>query len=325
MATGTSWTDPEAWAILQTIQDTRELADPFQVEMMLGLFALASVDLPSNGPMVILATCLRRLGWGIGSQGLVQDRFGIFSLMHAPWDEVVFRLKLNWGVVLGVELSHRPTFQGIDRVDLPEIHHALRQFGATDSVFPRCHLDGTLFTQNARARFQVDTSSACPWCASKDGFHHRAWVCPHFSSCRSHLTSQQLAVLPDLPACLRDHGWPVILPEWEVFAGLLLRDDRLFWMSPVCPPKLALDQCYELFVESTTAHPTDVKLRYAAWVVTVAAGMGEWDNQVPLGGHVKGLCQSPYRAELSAVLGAIRWAHQMRAPVRIWCRELCAV
>ena len=221
--------------------------------------------------------------------------------------------------MLGAAVSHRPTFLGIENADISELQRALRHFGPVDLVYLRCHLDGTLFTQNARARFQQDVTSTCPWCSARDGFHHRAWVCPHFTSCRAHLTPAQWAVLPSLPACLLDHGWPVLLPEWEVFVRLLLRDDGFCRMSPAGPPPLDGGACYELFVDGTCAYPTEVKLRYAAWVVTVATGVGEWDNRVLMGGHVHGLCQSPYRAELQAVLAACRWASQRQCQVRIWC------
>ena len=207
LATSAVQSDPEGWAILQTLRDTRELGREDQVESLLGLFATSSDRLPANGPTAVLAVRLQRLGWGIGSHGLVQDRFGSFSLMHVAWDELLLRFRLAWGFILSGQVAHRPTFDGLEHVDLPELHRTLKQFSPADQVFLRCHLDGTLFIQNARAKFQTGVTDQCPWCSSPDGFHHRAWICPHFASCRSHLTAAQLEVLPTLPPCLRDHGW----------------------------------------------------------------------------------------------------------------------
>ena len=139
--------------------------------------------------------------------------------MSIPWDELVLRIKLSWGSVLAQELRHRPTFDGLANVDLYELHRALAVFGPADLVFLRCHLDGTLFTQNGRAKFQEGVTDKWPLVPGKDGFHHRAWICPHFTACRAHVTPVQLRALATLLPCLVDHGWPVLVPEWEVFAG----------------------------------------------------------------------------------------------------------
>ena len=310
--------DPEAWSVLQTIRDARDLGNPSQVEAMLGLFAQGGDGLPTNGPTAVLLARLVRLGCAIGGQGLVQDRFGSFSLLHLAWDELLLRFKLSWGSVLAAEVSHRPTFNGIEHVDLPELHRALQQFGPVDQVYLRCHLDGTLFTQNGRAKFDTTVSAKCPWCPAKDGFHHRAWECPHFAPCRSHFTSEQLGVIDTFPSCLIDHGWPLVLPEWEVFVGFLLTADGLSRMSPVVPP-VASDVAVELFMDGTGAFPREPKLRYAAWAVTlVPGGVGTLDNHLILGGHVGGICQTSYRAELTAVLAAIQWATERGQSVHLW-------
>ena len=313
-------TDPEAWAILQTFRDVRELGTRAQVEPTLGLFATSLDKLPNNGPSAILLSRLRRLGWGVGSQGLIQDRFGTFSLMSIAWDELLLRFKYAWGHVLSTELAHRNTFHGLDKVDLSELYGALASFGPVDQVFLRCHLDGTLFTQNGRAKFSAGVTSQCPWCSATDGFHHRAWICPHFAPCRAHLTQEQLDALALLPPCLRDHGWSVTVAEWEVFAVWLLQDDGLCRMSPVEPSVRSLPHLLEVFVDGTSACPHEPKLRFAAWAATVVpGGVGTLDNQFLMGGYVKGFSQTPFRAELTAVLQVTIWAVQRRRAIRIWC------
>jgi ribonuclease HI len=312
-------TDPEAWAILQTFRDARDLGNACQLESMLGLFSQGGEGLPHNGPTSVLLSRLHRIGWAVGGQGLVQDRFGTFSVSHVAWDELVLRFKFAWGRVLADEVAHRPTFNGIEHVDLPELYRALQEFGPVDLVYLRCHLDGTLFTQNGRAKFDSTVSATCPWCPAKDGFHHRAWDCPHFAPCRRHLTAEQLAVVGSLPSCLVDHGWPVVLPEWEIFVGLLLRADGFPRVSPVVPP-VASEVSVDLFTDGSGAYPREPKLRFAAWAITmVPAGIGTLDNRLILAGHVNGIIQTPYRAELTAVLAAITWASQRQQRVRLWC------
>ena len=317
MASNSLETDPEAWSILQTLRDARELGGFDKVDAMLSVFASADLDLPANGPTAVLLARVRRLGWAVGTNGLVQDRYGVFSVMQVGWDELYQRVAMSWGHVMGQEVAHRASFQGIEMADPQAVTSALAHFGTADQVYLRCHLDGTLYMQNGRAHFMSEVSGQCPWCTSKDGFFHRAWTCPFFADCRTHMTAEQLAQIPVLPQCLTSHGWAVLLPEWEVYARWLVQDHGFSCMSPINQCQTDPSHTVELFVDGTAANPQEPKLRYAAWAVTVAQ-LGSLNNQVVLGGHVQGLSQTPFRAELSAVLAALLWAKEQAQKVRIW-------
>ena len=316
--------DPEAWMLVQTLRDARDLGGLSRIDALLGLFA-TSLDLPSNGPTAVLNARLERLGWKVGGNGLVQDGLGTFSIVSLAWDEMLLRIHLAWGAVLFAAVSHRPSFQGIQNADLLELHSALRPYGPADLVVLRCHLDGTLYTQNGRAKFQVGVTNRCPWCDAVDGFFHRAWECSYFEDCRKHVSPAQRAMVPNLPLCFSAHGWPTVLPEWEILSQyfLSLAD------SPACPVSPVRGSCgtwVDLFVDGTSAYPSEPKLRYAAWAVTWASGgVGCLQHQLLLGGHVHGLNQSAFRAELTAVLAALRWARQHGLAVRIWSDCLSAV
>ena len=54
--------DPEAWAIMQTIRDARELGDFDPLEAMLALYGTVPLDLPRNGPTAVLVNRLQSLG-----------------------------------------------------------------------------------------------------------------------------------------------------------------------------------------------------------------------------------------------------------------------
>ena len=316
--------DPEAWVITQTFRDARELGGLERVEGFLALFSSDPSGLPANGPTAILADRVARLGWKVGGNGLVQDGLGTFSLLHTGWDEVYLRMSLGWGTVLQAAVGHRSSFEGIDQMDLFELHRALRKFGDLDLAFLRCHLDGTLYTQNGRAKFQAGVDDTCPWCQQKDGFYHRTWTCAHFADCRTHLSEDQRAIIPSLPACLSLHGWPVVLPEWKCLSQFLLSPTFVCQESPVHPA--VSGGIIDLFVDGTAAWPREPKLRYAAWAVTCATGgPGTLPHQLVLGGHVSGLIQSAFRAELTAVVEAVRWALGRNLQVRLWSDCLAVV
>ena len=88
-------------------------------------------------------------------------------------------------------------------------------------------------------------------------------------------------------------------------------------MSPGARVSVDQSEVVDLFVDGTAAHPQEPRLRYAAWAVTLTR-LGSLDNTVILGGHVQGLCQSPFRAELRAMLAALLWAKQQGVRARIW-------
>jgi len=202
--------DPEVWSILQTIKDAREYPDRHLLEAFLGLFASAPAEMPRNGPVAALRGRLVRLGWEVHPNGIVSDRYGAFSILHAPWQEIVARLSVAWSGVLAQAVSHRPTFKGLDAADIQEVQDKVKTYGEADQAFIRCMLDGTLFTQRARAHFQAEIKGECVFCQQPDGFEHRMWNCPHFRDCRTHLTEQDHDTIAELPVCTRLHGWPLI-------------------------------------------------------------------------------------------------------------------
>ena len=78
----------------------------------------------------------------------------------------------------------------------------------------------------------------------------------------------------------QQHGWGLLLAEWEVFVDFLLRDHGFRRLSPVGLPPRASNWC-DLFVDGTCAHPVEPQLRYGAWAVTWASGgPGNLDNKV---------------------------------------------
>lgn len=96
-----------------------------------------------------------------------------------------------------------------------------------------------------------------------------------------------------------------------------MEDSGFSRMSPTGLSQVKPSQVVELFVDGTAANPGEPKLRNAAWAVTTAQ-LGSLNNEVLLGGHVQGLSQTPFRAELTAMVAALQWARQQNVRVRIW-------
>ena len=316
--------DPQAYALVQTVKDAREFGGTEAMETLLGLLANQGHGLPFNGPTTVLAERLRSLTWQVHGSGMVRDRFGLFSVFHCSFEEFWFRFRLDWPHVMWDIVRHRSSFDGCHNADLVELQSALKQFGAMDQVFLRCHLDGTLYTQNGRAHFQHDTTNQCPFCTEVDGFYHRAWQCPFFAACRENVSGEVLAAIPNLPACLSCHGWPLVQPEFVTVVQSLV--DLTLPELPPLPHHLAQAGRLDMFVDGTCSNPDDTRLRLAAWVVNVTGGASApWEHEVLMGGLVPGVVQTSFRAELVAMTQAIEFASEYGLKVRVWSDCLAVV
>ena len=311
--------DPEAFVLYQTFREFREVGNSSQAKQMLSFIQDDCVEVPRNGPGHILWTRIRRLGWRVTSEGGVVDTIGPFCVFGVNREELIFRIGHAWPRVLAAEVHHRPSFAGIQRADLPALKLALRKFGEADREFVKCALDGTLYIDVGRSKQEREGPRVCQYCSNPDSFYHRLWECPHFESSRSQFPFRSL--LPDLPACLTNHGWPVYPQAWlellAYFADIQLQ------CTVKLPAPLTDQPILEFFTDGACAYPKSPKLRFASYAVTFAEkGVGSMAQVVVGAGHVPGIIQTAYRAELCAMIRAFEVICQMGQPARVWTDNL---
>lgn len=317
LATHTPKCDPELWAILQTVRDAREFSEDGSVHAMLLRFLQHGG--PGNGPTSILLARLRRLGWELQPDGTFRDGISNVDVLRCSWEELVFRARVAWANVLGQEVLHRATFEGIHRADLRGVQQMLDTFSPADQVLLRCHLNGTLYITTGRAKF-AGVSDRCPWCNERDGFRHRAWECEATACYRKHFSDQQNEGLVDLPPCMLEHCWLVRPPEYDTLLETLamIPESDPFHLSPTD------DQPVHLFVDGSCTGGEDIQLRLASWACT-AAKAGSFHHQLLGAGCVPGVLQSAYRGELWAMLMACRAVQEYGVQVTIWCDNIAVV
>ena len=305
--------DPEFFATIQTIRECRELGQLDQLRGMLQLIAVGASEVPHNGPAFLLAKRLFRFGWTLHKNGIFEDRLGLIDVLAIHPDALFQRLKWSWPQVLQCEVAHRPSFQGIRKADLDELPKVLAKFGSADQAYLRSSLDGTLFLDLHKDKEARGKNSRCSFCQATDSFYHRVWECKEFSSARAEFPWPDL--VQTLPKCLINHGWPVIPDSWTDFVQIL----EGLPVFPVDPARLPKSAELDLFTDGSCLYPTDPKLRVAAWAITAARqSNGLLDHVVVQCGHVAGQHQTAYRAELLAVLEAIRIAVRVQKRTRIW-------
>lgn len=307
--------DPEAWAIVQTVREAREVGVVDQLETMLD-FASRDCVVPPNGPCAVLIARLRRLGWTLCPGGYFSDCLGPLNVLRMSFAAFVARVQWSWPRVAATAVAHRSSFAGIQMADVSEARKVLKDLGDTDRKFLQCCMDGTLYQDLKKTKAQRGAGSRCLFCGQLDSIYHRVWECEHFASCRTSCRFRSL--VPDLAPCLTCHGWPITPAAWFDFARLLLCAPDVG--VAVTWPAVPSSHVHHLFVDGACHHPDEPKLRYAAWGVTLAsAGVGSLNRKILACGHVKGLEQTSYRGELQAMVYALRAIAQGNVKAVVWC------
>ncbi len=318
--------DPEGWSILQSIKDSRELGHPDYLRQLVSLYATAPKSFPANGPISILICRVHRLGWTVTPQGLFQDSVGTFDIFTCSLDAIKSRIALAWPWVLMDAVSHRSDFQGIQDVDLGLTCQLLNLHCESDKIFLRCCLDGTMVTMKDRGHWDSQCDGSCPHCGQPDSYYHRAWDCVWFEECRQHVPENILKLVPSLPQCTSQHAWALSPPSKGQFWAELEK-------IPMFPPdKYSLEvapwEVYDLFTDGSCYFPRDHTLRLAGWAITIAQPwVNRFESHIVAAGHVPGIHQTAFRAELLALAHSLRIAQLLQRRVRIWtdCRGVVTI
>ena len=311
--------DPEGWSIMQSIKDSRELGHPDYLRHLVSLFAVAPKVFPANGPISILIGRVHRLGWTVTTQGLFQDSVGAFDLFTCSLDAIKSRIAMAWPWVLLDAVSHRRDFQGIQEVDLGLTCQLLNlnQHSESDKIFLRCCLDGTMVTMKDRGHWDPQSDGTCPHCGKPDSYYHRAWECAWFEDCRQQVPDRFLQLVPSLPQCTSQHAWALAPPSKCRFWAELEK-------IPSFPPdqyslEVAPWEVYGLFTDGSCCFPRDHNLRLAGWAVSMAQPwINRFESHIVAAGHVPGVHQTAFRAELLALTHSLRIAQMLPRRVRIW-------
>ena len=322
LATFRSFCDPEVWLIWQTCKDARELACRDQMERMIQNQVSQAFPVPNNGPTAVLTSRVARLGWQADESACFHDVLGAFSLFDLHIDSLRQRIRLGWPKLIASELCHRASFEGIQHADLDELQLGLKRFSSVDQKYLRCNLDGTLFTDTNKPKHARGKHSKCEWCGELDSFHHRHWQCVAFQDCRAEFP--WLELIPSLPRCLVDHGWPVVSCAWlELMRHLEELPDLFHDVSRVQLPRT---RTLDFFVDGSCQFPREPKLRFASWAITVATSQGSMlGHQVVAFGHLVGHHQSSYRGELTALVKTVQLVRTLGCQARVWSDCLSVV
>jgi ribonuclease HI len=261
---------------------------------------------------------VRQLGWKLGVDGLVTDRFGSFFLHLLNFSELLQRVACAWQLVVSEHVKHRAPFSTFHLVDVGATTVDLHSRDASSQGSLRKNLNGGAFANDVAWKWSVSGDKACRACGVEDTLYHRYWQCPSTQHLRDSLDPQVLSVLDDLPPVLTVHGWTLSSPfadEWR--CRLIVLPD----VVPSCLCDLTGDGPLHLFTDGSCFWPSEPAYRLAAWSVCVAAscsGSDAFTSHVAGGGCLSGLTQTAFRAELYAVCAALTYGALTSRPIVVY-------
>ena len=310
--------DPQVYAALETVRDARSLGCHSKVALDLDQGPLCP-DCPTfNSLSEILCQRLHQLGFQVSHNAVAQDSIGLFSFLTCGFGEFLFRCQCAWISVVASRVAHRPSFADFALVDVRHTRHEYLTASGFDQGVLRKFLNGASFTNAHAYRWSVTGNDKCLLCGQADSNWHRLWECPAAAGLRASLPEGCLDLVRLAPPVVSVHGWTLRSSkdvEWWQYLDGLPNDPQL---PEVPPPGPILD----LFTDGSCLFPTDPDCRVAAYSVVHAAPFCLDYTQAcfrPLVAQpLAGVIQSAFRAELKAIVVALRIARKFRVWVRIW-------
>ena len=299
--------DPEffqLWCILRSF--LRMASTSFLLQEQWNTF-VSSAPLHGQGPFHSLRQALDLLGW---------EWLGDLSLIVGPWvfnwkdiHEALLRqlLQYSWDDFVLQQLQARRDFQGISSISRRlSFQHSGLNLG--DRALLGTLQDGTFFTAWQKGKFDVTQQAFCSRCGVEDDLAHRCVTCPKYAQIHASFP-QSIASWSLEPPAFTQHGLLPRNPElthWMTYLIGLPDYTEVFHFEPMP------GQTYDLFVDGSHERVNE-EVSFAAWSV-VSNDLLCILSQGPL----HGLIQTINRAELTAVLSALRWKLRARCVLRIW-------
>lgn len=298
--------DPEFFAIWSTFLDFRRLQTEEEVQVDISWVLTQGDGCFPPGPLSVLFHCFRKLHWQWDlTTNMLWDTLGLFSLWQISIQELELRAVRAWQKVIGCLHQQRKGFAGLATVD-PHLSFGV-ELGLSDEQkgLLRTAHDGTFYTQDGLKYSSADGSDLCRHCGEPDSVQHRIWECPCFDDIRETFQQSRPLDFDDLPACTRLHCWAVEPASFQNYISEVLALPDLTHSLEAVEPCAILD----LFTDGSCLFPDKPRLRLASWAVVQAAPSTELEFPDCLaGGPLHGMLQTSGRAEIVAVLAAVKIA-----------------
>ncbi len=269
-----------------------------------------------QGPAGAFLSRLHELSWSWLGDGFVQDHFGLqWHFFHLPIQALQHRAREAWCRQVGEQLETRQGFKGLCNVDAAFTTAKLSKLSPDELGMMRTALNGSFFTNDKLVKTGKASSNTCNWCNGEDSLYHRYWECPFFHESRLLVPSSVLLAVPNWPPCLAERGWfQQVDGLAQLQAGLCQLPDAT---SEFFITELDSEGPIHIFSDGSCLESQCPALRLGSWGI-VAAILANHDFVPIASGLTPGLWQTTLRAEITAVIAAVRFALLQHRPIWIW-------
>eukprot|EP00435_Cladocopium_sp_Y103_P059462 s772_g21.t1 len=250
------------------------------------------------GPFSKLLLCLNQIGWRVTDPPFVCDHEQhTWNLITVDTKTLQLLLADAWCQYLATMTNHKTMFD-LAGMDFYLTTLEFRTLLPLERALLSALQSGAFISADEHAKYDIEKSPMCPLCDCEDDRAH--WLsCPRFQHLRQAIPGWH----PDnvrLPSCMRYH---LLVPRLQLMVdwrcALLQIQDRTntFLFDP------PIHEIQHVFIDGSCTTPVHPALRLAAWGVISATA-----NSVVAYGHLCGVTQTIDRAELTALVVALRWS-----------------
>ena len=264
---------------------------------------------PTSGPFAKLNELCAQIAWTVTDPPCVEDHDGVLlNLLTIPTDALYYLLWEAWLQSLAREVAHRKDFDGLHGLHW-FFSGGARGYDSLQLAQLAALREGAFITRQHKGKFDLFTGDRCVHCGLLDSLDHRATTCPAYREVRSR-HPEVLRRWSSEGTALRERLLLSRNPYLARLKFLLMQTEDLSDDYSVLPKA---GQRHDLFTDGSAHSASESPLGYAAWAVVSAT-----HHCVLMSGPLPGLWQTANRAELFALLTAIKWCLHYDVNATLW-------
>ena len=304
-------TDPGFWVFWALLKDMRLHCQRMPMLLLQWRSFMASFngDL-FQGPFSQVLRFFADVHWRVLVPPIFEDHEGLrHDLLQIPMAMLRDVAERGWLNFVARQHHHRQTMQDLEGIEASLVSLDAAQMSALDTARLAAIQSGSFLAGASHAHYDASQDGLCPHCHVPDDVEHRLRHCPQYEAARDQ-DAWVLQHWDTLPTSLTHH----LLPPASRLMPLLRA--QLANLPDVTSQFNSVHTAagrQNLFTDGACMLQDVKGLALAGWGV-ISASTGEVVSCGPL----HGVWQTAPRAELCAVISAVRWAIAMRVSVNLW-------